>query len=95
MIEAAQAQASAYLWVLRETLARSIEVHLLTMNRVNFVERYVELGTRKDKNRALGQCPGLPEGAVGGLCIPLRRLSVFLCHQLFAIHGVESTGYDH
>ena len=51
MIEAAQPKHRPYLWVLRETLARSIEVHRLTWNRVNFEERYVELETRKNKNR--------------------------------------------
>ncbi|AMK10166.1 tyrosine-type recombinase/integrase [Pseudodesulfovibrio indicus] len=51
MIEAAQPKHRPYLWVLRETLARSIEVHRLTWNRVNFEERYVELETRKNKKR--------------------------------------------
>jgi len=51
MIEAAQPKHRPYLWVLRETMARSIEVHRLTWNRVDFEERYVELETRKNKNR--------------------------------------------
>jgi integrase len=51
MIEAAQPKHRPYLWVLRETMARSIEVHRLIWNRLNFEERYVELETRKNKNR--------------------------------------------
>lgn len=48
---AAQPKLRPYLWVLRETLARSIEVHRLKWKRVNFEERYVELKTYKNKNR--------------------------------------------
>ncbi|SOB58494.1 Integrase [Pseudodesulfovibrio profundus] len=51
IIEAAKPKHRAYLWVLRETLARSIEVHRLKWKRVNFEERYVELKTFKNKNR--------------------------------------------
>jgi len=51
MIKAAKPQHRPYLWVLRETMARSIEVHRLTWNRVNFEERYIELETHKNRNR--------------------------------------------
>ncbi|WP_319470672.1 tyrosine-type recombinase/integrase [uncultured Pseudodesulfovibrio sp.] len=51
IIEAAKPENRAYLWVLRETLARSIEVHRLKWKRVNFKDRYVELKTYKNKNR--------------------------------------------
>jgi integrase len=51
IIEAAKPKHRPYLWVLRETLARSIEVHRLKWKRVNFEERYVELKTYKKKNR--------------------------------------------
>ncbi len=51
IIEAAKPNHRPYLWVLRETLARSIEVHRLKWKRVNFEKRYVELKTFKNKNR--------------------------------------------
>lgn len=51
VIEAAKEEDRAYFWVMRETLARSIEVHRLTWDRVNFEDRYVELMTYKNKDR--------------------------------------------
>ena len=51
IIVAAKPEDRAYLWVLRETLARSVEVHRLTWKRVYFAERYVELLTYKNKER--------------------------------------------
>lgn len=53
IIEAARPKHRPYLWVLRETLARSIEVHRLTWQRVNFEKWYVELKTYKKKGREL------------------------------------------
>ena len=38
-----------YLWVIRDTMARSVEVNRLTWDDVNFEERYVVLHTRKKK----------------------------------------------
>lgn len=51
IIEAAKSKDRPYLWVLRETLGRSIEAHRLKWKRVNFEKRYVELKTYKNKNR--------------------------------------------
>ncbi|MBV1765952.1 MAG: site-specific integrase [Pseudodesulfovibrio sp.] len=51
IIAAAKPEDHPYLWVIRETLARSVEVHRLKWKRVNFEDRYVELKTFKNKDR--------------------------------------------
>ncbi len=51
VIEAAAPANRPYLWVVRETMARSVEVNRLTWDRVHFEEQYVELQTFKNRGR--------------------------------------------